>query len=34
MNTSTTNRGSTVVGVFDDRDDARDAIQDLKNDAE
>jgi len=29
---STTTRGSTVVGVFDDREDAREAIEALKDD--
>ena len=30
--TTTTSRGSTVIGVFDDREDARDAIEALKDD--
>src|ERR1051326_7226744 len=32
MPMSTTPRGSTVVGVFDDREDAREAIEALKED--
>src|SRR5579859_2593834 len=32
MSTTSTTRGSTVVGVFDDRDDAREAIEALKED--
>lgn len=32
MTMSTTTRGSTVVGVFDDREDAREAIEALKDD--
>jgi uncharacterized protein (TIGR02271 family) len=32
MTMSATTRGSTVVGVFDDREDARDAIEALKDD--
>src|SRR5579859_4213471 len=32
MSTTSTTRGSTVVGVFDDREDARHAIEALKDD--